>query len=197
MARVHHLLLLAALGTGCDASVGSEPPAPPSDPAPALPDPPTARAGSAIAAARHYLGVPYVWAGRDTAKHPGLDCLGLLYRAWGPVTGTPWTRYPVNPTQLVASGLLGGPVPGLDGVLRAALDPGLLRPGDVLYLLVAEYEIPDAPLWIHDGLRYWPWHTGLYVGEGTRTVIHAGPSSGVAEQPLDTLPFDALYVTRP
>lgn len=197
MARTLGLLFLAVLGTGCSESAGAEQVAPSAEAEPPVADPPTARAGSAIALARNYLGTPYVWAGRDTEKHPGLDCLGLLYRAWGPVTGTPWTRYPVNPTKLVASGMLGAPVPGLDGVLREELDPGLLRPGDVLYLLIAEYEIPDAPLWVHDGVRYWPWHTGLYVGEGRGTVIHAGPSSGVAEQPLMTLAFDALYVTRP
>lgn len=162
-------------------------------PAPA----PSPRAAAAIAHARSYLGMAYVWAGRDTKEQPGLDCLGLLYRAWGPVTGTPWRKYPVNPSKIVASGLLGAPVPGLAGALRAEIDRGLLHPGDVLYLLLGEYEIPDDPLLVHDGVRYWPWHTGLFVGEGKGTVIHASPSAGVAEQPLDELAWDALYVTRP
>jgi cell wall-associated NlpC family hydrolase len=157
--------------------------------------PTTTPAQRAVTAARALIGEPYAWGGRDEPSHPGVDCLGLLYLAWGSVTDTPWRRYPVNPSALVAGGLLGQPVPGLDGVLRAELDPALLQPGDVLYLLVADYHIPDEPLWHHQGHDYWPWHTALYAGEGR--VLHAEPGGRVRHQRVDSIAWDALYVTRP
>lgn len=198
----------------CASPTVAAPPAQPFDAAPAAPPPAfvderaamearfaaaktplaTAKAARAIAVARGYLGTPYRWEGRDTARFPGLDCLGLLFRAWGAVDGTAWTAYPPNPSPLVASGRLGAPVPGLDGVLRADVDPAALRAGDVLYLLLAGYEIPDAPLWTHDGVSYWPWHTAMYVGDGV--VIEASPLGAVREGPLVGLTWDALYVTR-
>ena len=150
----------------------------------------------AVVAALALQGEPYRWGGRDTAKNPGIDCLGLLFRGFGAATGTPWTAYPVNPSELVSSGLLGQPAPGLDGVLRADLRPDALRRGDVLYLLLEEVEIPDAPLWERDGRRYWPWHTGLALGGGDALVVHARPGDEVTVQPLAEIAFDALYVTR-
>lgn len=163
----------------------------------------------ALARAQEWLGTPYEWGGRGTRRHAGMDCLGLLYRAWGPVRGTPWTRFPVDPDPLVKSGLLGTPVPGLAGLDRGAVDASRLRPGDVLYLLEADREIPDEPLWDRtrsceagedpdpNGLcttPYWPWHTVLYVDRGV--VIHAAPGAEVRTQLLDELDFDALFVTR-
>ena len=155
---------------------------------------PTADAATALAHARDWLGTPYRWNGRGTARLPGLDCLGLLYRAWGPTTSTPWTAYPVNPSELVDSALLGAPVPGQDGVLRGQVDTDLLRPGDVLYLL-STAPIPDLPLWRDRGTPYWPWHTVLWVDNGE--VIHAAPGDQVRVQPLEELAWDALFVTRP
>ena len=146
--------------------------------------------------ARDYLGKTWRWEGRDSPRYPGVDCLGLLYLAWGPVTGTAWTRYPTDPAPLVASGMLGQPLPGLDGRLRVEADLGLLRRGDVLYFLIAEREIPDEPLLVSQGLRYWPWHTGLYVGEDEHQVLHAEPGGQVRLQPLEQIAYDALYVTR-
>ncbi len=148
----------------------------------------------AVAAARSRLGIPYRWDGRQTNKLPGLDCLGLLFRSYGDVTGTSWWRYPVNPTPLVGSGLLGAPVPGLDAVLRADLDATQLQPGDVVYFLLANTPIPDDPLWTHDGSPYWPWHTGMYVGDGR--VVQAQPGGVVTEGLIEDVRFDALFVTR-
>ena len=164
---------------------------------------------AAVAEAAKWLGTPYRWGGRGTQGHPGLDCLGLLFRAWGPVTRTGWTRYPFNPSPLVASGMLGTPVVGWAGRRRADVETEALAAGDVLYLLAAEHEIPDSPLWEEvrpcgsgeqpNGVgdcttRYWPWHTVLYVGEGW--VIQAEPGGVVVVDRLEDLTFDALYVTR-
>ncbi len=149
----------------------------------------------ALEAGRAYIGEPWAWGGRATDSHPGIGCMGLVFRAWGAVQGRSWKSYEVNPSELVAGGKLGATVPGLGGVLRTELDPSLLQPGDVLYFLVQDYEIPDAPLWHHDGHDYWPWHMGLYAGEGR--VLHADPSSRVRHQRLDAVMWDALYATRP
>ena len=163
----------------------------------------------ALAHAQQWLGTPYAWEGRGTRKHPGMDCLGLLYRAWGPVTNTAWTAYPVDPSELVRSELLGRTVPGLAGRLRASVDDSELRPGDVLYLLKAWAEIPDEPLWLQTracgageeadsnalcSTPYWPWHTVVYVDQGV--VVHAAPGAEVRTQRLSELDYDALFVTR-
>ncbi len=163
------------------------------DPA-AAPTAPEQIALDFVAAAQTWTGTPYLWEGRGTQRLPGMDCLGLLFRAHGAVTSTPWHHYAVNPSELVASGRLGRPVPGLEGIRRDAVTSASLVTGDVLYFLLAEYEIPDAPLWIEDGVRYWPWHTGLYVGGGS--VLQAEPGSTVRARGLHEISFDALYVTR-
>ncbi len=171
----------------------------PATPLPAAPpaaeSPAPTRGDRALEAGRALIGEPYRWGGRKQASHPGVDCLGLLYLAWGAVTSTPWRSYPVNPSKLVASGKLGSPVEGMDAVLRADVDLSLLQTGDVLYFLVADYEIPDAPLWEHEGTPYWPWHTGLYAGEGR--ALHAEPGGRVRHQDLSGITFDALFVSRP
>ena len=148
----------------------------------------------AVAAAKTWLGTPYAWGGRGTAKNPGMDCLGVLYRAYGQATGTPWTRYPVNPSDLVAGGLLGQPVPGLRGTLRLDVELQQLQPGDVLYFLMANYEIKDDPLLTIGPTKYWPWHTGMYLGDGV--ALHAEPGGVVRTQPLMEIAWDALFVTR-
>jgi cell wall-associated NlpC family hydrolase len=149
---------------------------------------------ASLVEAQRYLGTPYVWGGRATARNPGLDCLGLMFRGVAAATGARWTAFPVDPTAIVASGALGRPVPGLDGVRRAALPLTALRPGDALYLLLAGHRIPDAPLWVAEGQEYWPWHTALYADAGE--VLHASPAAGVVRASIWSLPWDALYVTR-
>ena len=160
-----------------------------------LQSPAQADAGSAsFVAAQHWIGTPYQWGGRGTAKNPGLDCLGLMFRGVAAATGASWTRFPVDPSKIVASGALGQPVPGLAGVLRGEVDVDLLHPGDALYFLLADYEIRDAPLWVSADVRYWPWHTALYADAGD--VLHAAPGGVVRRQPLAEIAWDALYVTR-
>lgn len=176
-------------------SVIAAPPPVLTAPSPVVAAPPPSRtADRAVEAARGYLGTRYRWDGRGTGSHPGLDCLGLLYRGYGDVTGTSWRAYPVDPSLLVKSALLGTPVPGLDGVLRKDLDPAALVKGDVLYFLLANHRIEDEPLWHHDGFPYWPWHTGMYVGDGK--VIQADPWDTVQETDLYEVRWDALFVTR-
>jgi cell wall-associated NlpC family hydrolase len=152
-------------------------------------------AQTAIAVARGYVGEPWRWGGRDTEALPGVDCLGLLFLAYGKATGTPWREYAVDPSKLVASGKLGKPVDGLAGTLRADVDRTKLRPGDVLYFLLEGYVIQDEPLLVIGDRKFWPWHTGLYVGDGV--ALNAHPAEGTREMPLDELAWDALFVTRP
>ncbi len=190
--------LLACLVAASAEAHGDDDPssaaAAPEDPPP--PPPPPELADAAIANAEALLGEPYRWGGRMTTGNPGIDCLGLLYLAYGPPTETPWRRYPVDPSKIVRSEMLGTPVPGAAGVLREDLDVGTLKRGDVLYLLMEEYEIEDEPLLVTESARYWPWHTALYVGGEDHAVIHAAPGGVVRKQPLETMQFDGLFVTR-
>ena len=161
-----------------------------------LPGPALARDNTpALEAARTWAGTPYRWGGRGTDAHPGMDCLGILFRAYGVMDGVPWWAYAVNPSELVASGRLGAPVPGLDGKPWSPEQVAQLEVGDVLYFLVEGYEIPDVPLVEDASGRWWPWHTGLYAGEGQ--VLHAAPGGTVRTQPLSEVFFERLYVTRP
>jgi len=162
--------------------------------APVAPDPVVE---AALTEAMRYAELPWTWNGRGTTRLPGIDCMGLVFRAYGTATGTSWRTYEVNPSELVASGRLGAAVDGLDGVPRGAVDADKLRRGDVVYFLVKDQPIPDAPLWVHDGSSYWPWHIGVYVGEGQQLVLNAHPSHDVVRMPLDAVRWDAIYVTRP
>lgn len=155
---------------------------------------PVGRVDRIVALARERLGEPYRWEGRGTDRFPGYDCLGILFRSFGAVDGRSWRTYEVNPSELVANGKLGAPVDGLDGILRDELDPVTLAKGDVLYFLLRDYRIPDDPLLVRGEAQYWPWHTGLYVGDGR--VLHARPGESVMEQSLDSIAFDAVFVTR-
>lgn len=152
---------------------------------------------AAIAATTDYVDLPWVWGGRASAKNPGIDCLGLVFRGYARASGTPWWSYPVDPSKLVASGLLGQPVPGLDGVQRGQVPYELLRRGDVVYFLRENHRIPDDPLWNDGAYDYWPWHVGLYVDEGQRFVVNAHPFYNVIRMPIDDVLWDALFVTRP
>ncbi len=172
---------------------GSQVPSDVPDPVPLTPTQ-AVRAKAVIAEARRHIGQSSRWEGRDTEQHPGFDCLGILFRSYGTVTGTPWTEYSVDPSKLVASGKLGQPVAGLGGALRAQVPVRNLMPGDLLYFLDPGYELQDDPLAVIDGKPYWPWHTGLYLDDGT--VLHADPRSTVRTQPLEERYFHALVATR-
>ncbi|MEM6927295.1 MAG: hypothetical protein AAF602_10215 [Myxococcota bacterium] len=41
----------------------------------------------------------------------------------------------------------------------------------------------------------WPWHTGIYLGDGQ--VLNSHPSHGVVTMRLDDISWDALFATRP
>lgn len=160
-----------------------------------------------VAAAERHLGKPYFFGGRDgrpgcrgVRRCPaGIDCQSLLFFAFEEVFGRRWTRYSVMPSVSAERGELGQPVPGLAGVLRAALRPDDLHKGDVLFFLAEGYNLEaDRPLLERDGLRYGVWHTGLVhaVRAGAVDVIHARPGDRVLVQPLPEIFFDALYVLR-
>ena len=179
------LIVLAPLASADPDRVGPPPP-----------DAPAQRVGLAVLAeAQAWVGAPYRWSGRDTERLPGVDCLGLLFLAHARVTGGSWRSYPVDPHPLVASGKLGLPVAGVSAALRGEVPVGVLAPGDVLYFLLAEVPIPDEPLWTREGVRYWPWHTGLYVGGGR--TLQATPGGVVEEVDLYGVSWDALNATRP
>jgi hypothetical protein len=154
------------------------------------------RVEAAIARGNAFLGTPWRWEGRNTESFPDLDCLGLLYRAFGPGDGRDWKSYPVDPSKLVASGVLGNAVGGLDGVLRGELDVDKLRRGDVIYFLQAHYENGDQALLERNGVPYRGWHTGIYVGEDQRYVLNAHPRWGVVRMRLEDIVWDAVFVTR-
>jgi cell wall-associated NlpC family hydrolase len=163
-----------------------------------------------IAAAEEYLGEPYVFGGRDgrmgclrrgkRVRCPeGIDCQSLIFFAYQKVFKTSWTRYSVMPSVCVRRNQLGRPVRGLDGVLRADLDQGKLKKGDVLFFLWENYNLDaDRPLWSKGDDQYGVWHTGLVHGlKGKQArVIHAKPGEKVVIEPLDDVEFDALFVVR-
>jgi cell wall-associated NlpC family hydrolase len=148
--------------------------------------------------AKKYLGVEYQWGGRNTKKRPGLGCMGLVFSAYADTLKyNSWKRFSRIPSKLVKSGELGKPVNDLDGILRKDFDGSKLKPGDVVYFLVKDYELMkdrDTPLAKINNQSYWPWHMGLYMGNNT--IIHARPSDKVVAEHLDEIYFDALFVTR-
>lgn len=160
-----------------------------------------------VAAAETMLGKPYVFGGRDGRRGcrgverclEGVDCQSLVFFAWEKVFGRAWTRFSVMPSVSVARGELGAAVPGLDGVLRDALEPAQLKKGDVLFFLLREYNLQaDAPLWEHGGVPYGVWHVGLVHGVDGKSaqVIHAKPGERVVIEQLESVSFDALFVLR-
>ncbi|OYT35860.1 hypothetical protein B6U91_02335 [Candidatus Pacearchaeota archaeon ex4484_71] len=153
-----------------------------------------------VNAARRYIGVPYMEDGRDTKGNPGLDCMGLVFRAYSDVTGNPWTDFSVYPSVLVKRKQIGSPVKGLDGILKENLDISKLENGDVIYLL-GNWKINDSSLMEVEGKKYWPWHMGIYSDKENHFFLEADPGAGVREHPFeDMLSSDgtkALFVTRP
>ncbi len=144
---------------------------------------------AAVAEAEVWLGTPWAWNGQGTAKNPGMGCMSLVFRAWSEASGVPRTRYPVNPSEMRSSGLL-GPTVGHWG-------PGettTLERGDVVFLLTTS-EIPDDPMLTHEGVDYWPWHMGLYAGEGQ--LLHAEPGGVVRSQELSELAWERVLGLRP
>ncbi|MCX7995520.1 MAG: C40 family peptidase [candidate division WOR-3 bacterium] len=150
-----------------------------------------------LQAGKKYLGVPFVWGGRSKER---LDCMGLLFLAYKDITGRDWRELSVLPSKLVASGKLGKPVKGLDGVLKENLKVEKLKNGDVIYFLVKEkvYDT-DVPLVNIDSIPYWVWHMGIFAGFDSNRValcLNAKPGDKVVIEPLNDIYFDAIFVTR-
>lgn len=143
---------------------------------------------AALDHARSYLGTPWAWNGQASAKNPGLGCMSLVYLSYSHATGTPRSRYPVNPSELLASERLGATA----AVLERG-DPVELQAGDVVFFLTTS-PIPDDPMLVHDGTEYWPWHMGLWDGE---QVLHAEPGGVVRTQPIEEIAWDVVLATRP
>lgn len=154
-------------------------------------------------AAKKYLGVPYAWGGR-TEK--GIDCMGLIFLAYSKITGKDWKKLSVYPSKLVKSGKLGKPVKGLDGIIADSADnlADSIKVGDIIYLLIPSKIIKDEPLAIIDGVSYWPWHMGMYAGNGN--ILHANPCASEGTpfeviiepllQLLERTDTPAIFVTR-
>lgn len=160
-----------------------------------------------IEAAENHLGKPYFFGGRDgrtgcrgVKRCPeGIDCQSLIFFAYEKVLGKRWGSFSVFPSISVKRRELGDPVPGLSGVLREGLDARLLQTGDVLFFLIADWNLAaDPPIYEKDGVRYGVWHTGLVHGnrDGEAMVIHARPGDQVVIQPLSGITFEALFVLR-
>ncbi len=157
---------------------------------------PAERVQTLLAAARELLGKPYRFGAR--LADGSIDCLGLLFYAAERI-GCGWRSYSVYPTRAIAALELGGPVPGLDPVGKRFLDISRLRPGDVLWLLMAVKNPAELPVGSIDGRPVWVWHTGIYTGEGN--WIHADYTTGrVAEGSLPSFleenGFEGLLATR-
>src|SRR3989344_6026116 len=148
--------------------------------------------------ARKYLGKEYQWGGRLTKENPGIDCRGLIFLAYSKTYNKKWTEISVNPCEIVKKEQLGKPVKGLDGILEKNVDFTRLEEGDIIYLLSA-IKIEDKPLSEINGIKYWPWHTGIYSDKKNNLFLHAEPGNKVVESNLKEY-FDwkteAIFVTR-
>ncbi|MCL6500606.1 MAG: C40 family peptidase [Candidatus Pacearchaeota archaeon] len=154
-------------------------------------------------AAEEYLGVPYAWGGRSKKE---IDCMGLIFLAYSKITGKSWKNLSVYPSKLVKSGKLGKPVKGLDGVVADSIVNSInkMEVGDIIYLLTPSRVIEDDSLVAIDSTGYWPWHMGLYAGNGN--ILHANPCASentpaqVIREPLSQLLERtgtlAIFVTR-
>ena len=148
--------------------------------------------------ARKYLGEEYQWGGRLTKDNPGIDCLGLIFLAYSKTYNKKWTEISVNPSEIVKKEQLGKPVKGLDGILEKNVDFTRLEEGDIIYLLSA-IKIEDKPLSEINGIKYWPWHTGIYSDKKNNLFLHANPANKVTESNFkDYLQetTEAIFVTR-
>ncbi|MCG8519397.1 MAG: C40 family peptidase [Pseudomonadales bacterium] len=135
------LLVLA----GCASTPGPAPLAPPS----LLPLPAASTDGQSRLQQvfEHYQGTPYRYGGTDGG---GFDCSGFIRTAYREALGQVLPR---TTGQMLAAG--------------AAVPPGQVRPGDVVFFRLQGKER----------------HAGIYLGQGR--FIHASTSVGVTASRLD------------
>ena len=150
--------------------------------------------------AKEYMGIQYLWGGRLTEKNPGLDCLGLLFRAYSKTfPGQSWLDISVYPSEIVEKGQLGSPVKDLSGCLKENINYDFLKEGDIVYLLGTN-KINDAPLDTINGIKYWPWHTGIFSNKKDNLFLEAYPGGTVLERSfedvLSSQNTKAIFVTR-
>ena len=163
------------------------------------PPPPSRDAGTPalVEAARAYLGSPYTFGGRGRE----LDCMGLVFRAWQDAGRGAWDRLSVNPTEIVAKGQLGRPVPALDGVPNTKVNLLDFAPGDVIFFLGYARNYAEPSLAEIDGVPAWVWHMGLYAGKGS-FIVGDHYAGRVVEEPLLAYlarhdNYVGVYVVRP
>ena len=125
-------------------------------------------AAAAIAAARSWIGTPYIH--QASAKGAGCDCLGLLRGVWRELHGDePEDAPPYAPDWADATG---------EETLYAALkrhlteiDPRSIAPGDIALFRM----MPHGPAK----------HCGIVADrKGMRTLIHTRQNKRVSEEPF-------------
>lgn len=156
--------------------------------------------------AKKYLGKEYVWGGRLTNDHPGLDCLGLIFLPYAKTFNKKWTEISTYPGIIIEKQQLGKSVIGLDGILSTDADISKLEEGDIIHLLNQRGPIDknDIPSKIINGIKYWTWHTGIYSNKEKNLFLHANPGAyprneiKVAEYDLKEILKDdgGIFVTR-
>lgn len=152
-----------------------------------------------VETARGYLDETYSWGGRLTKKNPGIDCLGLIFLSYSKTFEVPWKNFSVNPSEIIEKKQLGKPVKGLDGILVKNVDISKLEEGDIIYLLTTS-PIEDKYIAEINGIKYWPWHTGIYSDKEKNLFLEANPGSKVIERNFSEVihqkPTKAIFVTR-
>ena len=136
------------------------------------PAPDTARGAQIVAAARGWIGTPYVH--QASCKGAGADCLGLIRGVWRDCVGPEPLRLPAyTPDWSEASGneaLFAGAA-----ALLMPLAPGEEAPGDVMLFRMRRGAVAK--------------HLGILAGGNPGPVagasfIHAYTGHGVVESPL-------------
>jgi hypothetical protein len=132
--------------------------------------------------AEEYLGMQYVFGGRDTEQLPGIDCLGVLFKSIEKVTGESWKKWSVIPSKLLKQ---------FDSTKEKTFynedikDKKFItdnfKEGDVLMFLLPYKNDKDVPVRKMDlkddngkvvaNLDLWVWHVAIYSGKGN--IIHA------------------------